>query len=454
MSRLLFYFDILIILLLVSGSTVAKSYSQSSGAKIAYIHDIIDPTLDEVKWSEEGGIEVAPSWIFNGYWNELSVQQSLVSPNDIFVSWFESFNWSLVSSYYRFSFTSFDDFTNYLTANPTWWINNTWGVDPDWCGISSNTSKVILTFNETTSEAGLSMWFHITRIPEYFVSHGGLQSWLVGFDLTPVSTGGLEAWEFHEDWNMNGTHYNLYFKAPAHVLAQHGGNFTFNIAVSTLFQDTAFNNSQVIDINMPANTEIKETSPSSLALQKDNTATFVKAPENRYPEAFTVTSGPPAKSLNQVIMDSASAWFLTPGGWAAIVSLVVITFTGLRGRKIWNRNKLYHRLYKSMVTLYDMHPNDYPMFHQEMDSVSRTVIKTLVEDKITDEQFEKLLHRRDDLLERSHGEFNQGLGKDQNTHSQPPPPAPTVQTCPTCGSPMRFIQQNQRWYCDKERKYI
>jgi sporulation protein YlmC with PRC-barrel domain len=30
----------------------------------------------------------------------------------------------------------------------------------------------------------------------------------------------------------------------------------------------------------------------------------------------------------------------------------------------------------------------------------------------------------------------------------------TVQTCPTCGSPLRYIEQYQRWWCDKERKYV
>ena len=29
-----------------------------------------------------------------------------------------------------------------------------------------------------------------------------------------------------------------------------------------------------------------------------------------------------------------------------------------------------------------------------------------------------------------------------------------VQTCPTCGSPLRYIEQYQRWWCDKERKYV
>jgi hypothetical protein len=36
----------------------------------------------------------------------------------------------------------------------------------------------------------------------------------------------------------------------------------------------------------------------------------------------------------------------------------------------------------------------------------------------------------------------------------PPPPGMAAQTCPTCGGPLRYIQQYQRWYCDKEQKYV
>jgi MFS family permease len=35
----------------------------------------------------------------------------------------------------------------------------------------------------------------------------------------------------------------------------------------------------------------------------------------------------------------------------------------------------------------------------------------------------------------------------------PPPPGTTTMTCQSCGSPLRYIQQYQRWYCDKEQKY-
>ena len=36
----------------------------------------------------------------------------------------------------------------------------------------------------------------------------------------------------------------------------------------------------------------------------------------------------------------------------------------------------------------------------------------------------------------------------------PPPPPSTAMTCPSCGGPLRYIQQYQKWYCDKEQKYV
>jgi len=43
----------------------------------------------------------------------------------------------------------------------------------------------------------------------------------------------------------------------------------------------------------------------------------------------------------------------------------------------------------------------------------------------------------------------------QTTMPPPPPPPPTqAPTCPTCGGQIRYIQQYQRWYCDKEKRYL
>jgi len=35
----------------------------------------------------------------------------------------------------------------------------------------------------------------------------------------------------------------------------------------------------------------------------------------------------------------------------------------------------------------------------------------------------------------------------------PPPPPQAAQTCPTCGKPLTFIQQYNRWYCYNCKKY-
>jgi hypothetical protein len=36
----------------------------------------------------------------------------------------------------------------------------------------------------------------------------------------------------------------------------------------------------------------------------------------------------------------------------------------------------------------------------------------------------------------------------------PPPPPQAIPMCPTCGNPLTYIQQYQRWYCYKEQKYV
>jgi hypothetical protein len=36
----------------------------------------------------------------------------------------------------------------------------------------------------------------------------------------------------------------------------------------------------------------------------------------------------------------------------------------------------------------------------------------------------------------------------------PRPPPSSAPICPTCGNPLTYIQQYQRWYCYKEQKYV
>lgn len=42
----------------------------------------------------------------------------------------------------------------------------------------------------------------------------------------------------------------------------------------------------------------------------------------------------------------------------------------------------------------------------------------------------------------------------QRGSAAPPPPPGSANMCPTCGSPLRYIEQYKRWYCDKEQKYV
>jgi hypothetical protein len=357
---------------------------------------------------EEGGIQQAALWIADGSWHQASMRQSLVGPNDIFVETYENFNWSLVRPiaeyFYSRVFDTFDVFAQFVRDDPAQWLYLSWQIDASWYGVSFNTTKTRYTYNETTFDAELWTWFHITHIPEYFVGEGRLESWLTGFDLTPISIGSLKLWEFHKDWNQNGISYSLRFKAPANILSQHGENFTFIIGVSSYYQGNTFKIQQVIDVNMPPSTEVKEMSPLNMSIFRGDTASFVIARGDTYPQSFAVVSGPPTKPLGQIVWENANVWLVTPGGWAAIATLSVLGFTGLRGRRIWRRSRLYHRMYNSMVTIYHLYSTDLIKFHQEMANVSSSIFQLLIQDKITDEQFERLLVRRDDLLKRAYGE--------------------------------------------------
>lgn len=155
-AKMLFYLQLMIVLFLATSSALTRTYGQSLDEKTAYVHDIIFPSLDEVKWSEEGALEQAPTWIADGSWHALSIQQSLINTNDIFVSWYEQFNWSVVLSTYvpsiyglPFRSASVEDLVNYSISNPNWWVSYMWKLDTQFYGISENTSKVTCDFNSS-----------------------------------------------------------------------------------------------------------------------------------------------------------------------------------------------------------------------------------------------------------------------------------------------------------------
>ncbi len=54
-----------------------------------------------------------------------------------------------------------------------------------------------------------------------------------------------------------------------------------------------------------------------------------------------------------------------------------------------------------MVNLYDHYSSNYEKFNREMENLARSVSEYFIEGKISDEQFDKLLTRRDDFVERT-----------------------------------------------------
>ncbi len=127
---------------------------------------------------------------------------------------------------------------------------------------------------------------------------------------------------------------------------------------------------------------------------------FMMSPEIHYPDMFQIKSGPPIKDLPQLIYENAGRWLADPTMWLAFGSLVALSYTAFRGKQVWNRRKTYYRLYKSMVNIYDHYSTNFKEFREEMDTLSKSITKYLIEDKINDDQFDRLLTRRDDLFKR------------------------------------------------------
>ncbi len=403
-KELVFRIQVSAFIVLLLGVVFLVEIGYCEEAPVWYVHDAIYPSLDSVRWFEEGSIAAPPDWIADGSWVMASMRQSLVSENDIFVSTYEKIDWAIVQPYvndlYDADFGSFGEFDRALRDDPSLWLEMSWEIDTEWYGVTPARTKLETSFDQTTSEAELWIWFHITQIPEYVVSDKKLEAWLTGFELTPISIGSLERWEFSEDWSSTGTNYELRFEAPAYLLSQQANNFTFRIDVSSYYQGYTFDVRQIIDVNMPANTEVKEAAPYSKYSSIANVATFVIETGDVYPESYVVISGSPSKSIGQAFLEATSNWALTPTGWAAIGTVIVLSLTGIRGRTVWKRTKMYHRLYKSMVTLYELNHGDRAKFTDELQVVSVSVFKMLVQDQITEDQFENLLELRDDLLER------------------------------------------------------
>jgi hypothetical protein len=154
-----FSVQVLIIILLMLMMPFLQPTCFGVDEKAWYVHDVIDPSLDEVRWREQGATEEAKPSIAAGLWFAMSKRESLVSASDIFVSTYERLNWSrlarALNDVYNLQFADFNEFIQYLVTNRLWWLSVTWDMNPDRYGISSNTTEIDYSFNEVNSEAEL-----------------------------------------------------------------------------------------------------------------------------------------------------------------------------------------------------------------------------------------------------------------------------------------------------------
>jgi hypothetical protein len=382
------------------------------------VTDRITPTLDGLKWDEVGARENPPAFIADGRWYDAHSRHILVQGEHVFVNLVDRINWTLVNEGLGreglLMHASFEDFRNSLLDDPGWWLMYAWGLDPTWLGISVNNTRIIVDYSGDAFPVAVITTCRITNLPEYFggflstpQSEIGIagqkrpESLLAILDLSRVYYGDLEAMRFEEDYSPAGNSYYIYFEAPANLLSQYGDEYTFSVPFAPLAQQTACKAFRQVNVTMPSASAVSLLSPDDNSSKSNNVAAFVLHPGDTYPLRFLVQSGPPQKDFAQLLQENAAKWATDPGTWVAFGSVILLVYTAFQGRRVWNRRKVYYRLYRSLVSLYDRYARDPVKLDQEMRTVSRTITEHFVAGRITDDQFDKLLTRLDDLTGRA-----------------------------------------------------
>lgn len=230
-----------------------------------------------------------------------------------------------------------------------------------WLGISLNKTSVITFFDPDTSRTELQISCQITNIPAFFIgsTRAGsrrLKPLLAGFRITELYIGSLENLNMFEWYTKDRTIYKMYFETAANLMSKFEDTYSFLIEgqegkISDVIQE--------IQISMPSETQIQSASPANMANFSENIATFSVYEGDAYPESFSVTSGPQIKSFSQIFVESARRWVIEPSTWVTFFSLVAIVYTTIRGKRVWDKQKTYYRLYRSMVNLYDHYSDNF-----------------------------------------------------------------------------------------------
>jgi hypothetical protein len=369
-----------------------------------HIHDEITPSVDKIIWIEEGEYPQPLERISEGRWFYLICRFQL-RDSEIFASFVEAFNWTLVSNDLESEgryYSSFDEFRDEVSNDPSWWLSYSWHIDSEWFGIQSDRAIVLIDFNEETSKAVSRIWCYITNIPSFFIrSFRGynrrLEPLFEGFSFNNIYIGSFETLEWYESYTAEYIRYKVYLKVLANLLSSYESNYSFNIESR---EEHVCASERELKIVMPSDTQVQSISPSNIASYEENTAVFTLHEGQTYPNAFSVTSGPPVKDFSEIFLENITYWVTDPSYWAVFGSLIAVVYGAYSGRRIWSQRRTYYRLYRSMVSIYDRYSKDYLKFYEEIEKLTASITQYFIENRINDDQFDRLLSRRDDLLER------------------------------------------------------
>jgi hypothetical protein len=406
-------FRVAVVVVLVSACTVFGLLDLSWAAEEPWeVTDRITPTSDSIKWDERGARADPPSWIADGRWFEAHSRHMLVREEYVFVNLVDRINWTAVNEGFGREgwpmYPSLEDFRDSLVSDPSWWLTYSWGLDMSWLGISMNHTKVEVEYSADESSVFVRITCRVMNVPEYFggflnvppseIGIAGQKrpgSLLALLDLSRVYYGDVSALRFEEDYSDTGNGYYIYFEAPANLLDQYGEEYAFSLAVSPMFQQTPCEAFRQINVTMPSESAVNLLYPDENSVKNKNVGAFTLRVGDTYPNSFLVKSGPPQKDFSQILQESASKWITDPAAWVAFGTVILLLYTAFQGRRVWNRRKVYYRLYRSMVSMYNRYSKDQAKLDQEMKAMSQTITEHFVAGKITDDQFDKLLTRLD-----------------------------------------------------------
>jgi hypothetical protein len=367
---------------------------QSEQQTVWQVNDTIKLTSGRMDWTEEWYNPQPDELIKDGLWFEYHTREYLMNTDDLFLKLDEVLNWSAVNDAYL-GFDNWTDFEEYVAENSTWWLDWSWNLDSNRYGISANR-----TFVETSLDgdvAFITVWCHVTQVAEYLI--GASLGIGESFDMRSISLGKLETYEYYLDYTATDQSIYTHFSAPSNILQTKGDLFIATIHTDPLKQKQPNKYDRNIMIVMPSTSDIKraETPDSNIEAKMDrNVATFRILHNESLPSYFSVTSGPYQKWWGQVVAEQ----IVSPEVFGTIIGFIILFPSSIQGAKMIRRSKTYNRLMDLSVKIYQQYKADPLAFGKEMDNLTDSIFKSFIDNRLTDEQLERLLHRRDDIVAR------------------------------------------------------